>query len=80
VRTLLGWIDFWSWYLLVLQATWQLYQRLPNYCPENPSEWDNSHDWDGHVEEDYPVPFCRHCGKCYDDTRYERELALGWHQ
>jgi hypothetical protein len=38
------------------------------------------HDWDGHVERDYPVPFCRRCGKCYDIGRYISESLMGWHE
>lgn len=38
------------------------------------------HDWDGHTDRDYPVPFCRRCGECYDIGRYISESLMGWHE
>jgi flavodoxin len=37
------------------------------------------HTWSGHTAIEYPVPFCKHCGNCYDWLRYASELETGWH-
>ena len=28
------------------------------------------HDWDGHTDDEYPIPRCRRCGKWYRNGKH----------